>query len=122
MEGVVALLIPIIAVGGFFAWMIALSPVGKAFAERLRGGTGLSTRGAGGDAVLQELEQLRHEVAELAERGDFTERLLAKGGDGGAGETGPGERGTAATGWHIPRCSPGPAPTTSSPRCLRSSG
>src|SRR2546422_1826661 len=65
MEGVVALLIPIIAVGGFFAWMIALSPVGKAFAERLRGGTGLSTPGAGGDAVLQELEQLRHEVAEL---------------------------------------------------------
>ena len=34
MEGVVALLIPIVAVGGFFAWMIALSPVGKAFAER----------------------------------------------------------------------------------------
>src|SRR5256885_11159003 len=97
MEGVVALLIPIIAVGGFFAWMIALSPVGKAFAERLRGGTGLSTRGAGGDAVLQELEQLRHEVAELAERVDFTERLLAKGRDRETGELGPRGRPAAVT-------------------------
>src|SRR2546425_9834233 len=103
MEGVVALLIPIIAVGGFFAWMIALSPVGKAFAERLRGGTGLSTRGAGGDAVLQELEQLRHEVAELAGRGGCTERLLAEGRDGGPGEPAPGGRRTAATGSQHPR-------------------
>src|SRR2546428_11261651 len=103
MEGVVALLIPIIAVGGFFAWMIALSPVGKAFAERLRGGTGLSTRGAGGDAVLQELEQLRHEVAELAERGDFKERLVAKGRGGGTGETAPGERRTGGPRGNIPR-------------------
>jgi hypothetical protein len=29
--------------------------------------------------VLEELEQLRHEVAELSERMDFAERLLAKG-------------------------------------------
>ena len=36
MEGVLALLIPIVAVGGFFAWMISLSPVGKAYAERLK--------------------------------------------------------------------------------------
>src|SRR2546428_13113011 len=82
MEGVVALLIPIVAVSGFFAWMIALSPVGKAFAERLRGGTGPSGGAAATDAVLQELEQLRHEVAELAERGDFTERFPAKQPDG----------------------------------------
>ena len=39
MEGVLALMIPIVAVGGFFAWMISLSPVGKAYAERLRGGS-----------------------------------------------------------------------------------
>ncbi len=82
MEGVVALLIPIVAVSGFFAWMIALSPVGKAFAERLRGGTGPASGAAASDAVLQEVEQLRHEVAELAERVDFTERLLAKQRDG----------------------------------------
>src|SRR2546422_10024268 len=82
MEGVGALLIPIVAFSGFFAWMIALSPVGKAFAERLRGGTGPSGGAAATDAGLQELEQLRHEVAGLAERVDFTERLLAKQRDG----------------------------------------
>jgi len=35
--GFPALLIPIVSVGGFFAWMIALSPVGKAYAEKLKG-------------------------------------------------------------------------------------
>src|SRR2546428_9544246 len=114
MEGVVALLIPIIAVGGFFAWMIALSPVGKAFAERLRGGTGLSTRGAGGDAVLQELEQLRHEVAELAERVGFTERPLAKGRERGTRKLPPRVRRTSSPLCHIHRSSRAPDSTTSS--------
>ena len=36
--GAIAVFIPIIAVGGFFAWAISLSPVGKAFADRLRHG------------------------------------------------------------------------------------
>jgi hypothetical protein len=78
MEGVLALLIPIVAVGGFFSWMIMLSPVGKAYAERIRGKTGQS--GAAGDQeeVLDAIEQLRREVAELAERVDFTERLLGQ--------------------------------------------
>jgi hypothetical protein len=80
MEGVMALMIPIVAVGGFFAWMISLSPVGKAYAERLRG---QSPHGGGDNTeVLESLEQLRHEVAELAERVDFTERLLAKQREG----------------------------------------
>jgi hypothetical protein len=91
MEGVVALLIPIVAVGGFFAWMIALSPVGKAFAERLRGGTGPTAGRAGNEEMLQELEQLRREVAELAERVDFTERLLAKPRAGGRETPGTSE-------------------------------
>jgi hypothetical protein len=42
-------------------------------------------RSVGGDAgqedVRAALEQVRREVAELAERVDFTERLLAKPGD-----------------------------------------
>jgi len=69
------LFIPIVAVGGFFAWMISLSPVGKAYAERLR-----AKPGEGGDReeLVEALEALRREVAELAERVDFTERLLAK--------------------------------------------
>ena len=71
----VAVLIPIIAVGGFFAWMIALSPVGKAFAERLRQAP---PRRADSEDLRTALEDLRREVAELAERVDFTERLLSK--------------------------------------------
>jgi len=40
---------------------------------------------------------VRREVAELAERVDFTERLLAKGRDGEAGKLAPGERRTGST-------------------------
>jgi hypothetical protein len=80
MEGVVALLIPIVAVGGFFLWMMSLSPVGKAYAEKLRGQT--AHGGGENPETLEALEQLRQEVAELAERVDFTERLLAKQREG----------------------------------------
>lgn len=80
MEDILALFIPIVAVGGFFAWMIALSPVGKAYAERLRGkqasSDGVSPEEHG--ELLESVEQLRREVAELAERVDFTERLLGQ--------------------------------------------
>jgi hypothetical protein len=78
MEGVIALLIPIVAVGGFFAWMITLSPVGKAYAERVRGGPPKHADGEGNEELLESVEQLRREVAELAERVDFTERLLGQ--------------------------------------------
>lgn len=81
MEDVLALFIPIVAVGGFFCWMISLSPVGKALAERLKHGP-LPREGAGTAGEQAELvetvEQLRREVAELAERVDFTERLLGQ--------------------------------------------
>ncbi|HEY7684800.1 MAG TPA: hypothetical protein VH833_01715 [Gemmatimonadales bacterium] len=60
----------------FFAFFI-----GRAWSERIRG----QNRGAGGEEVkalredlLGELNSLRHEVGELAERVDFTERLLSK--------------------------------------------
>jgi uncharacterized protein YlxW (UPF0749 family) len=78
MEDILALCIPIVAVGGFFAWMIALSPVGKAFAERLKHSP--SAGGATEDQaeLVESVEQLRREVAELAERVDFTERLLGQ--------------------------------------------
>jgi hypothetical protein len=81
MEDVLALMIPIIAVGGFFTWMIMLSPVGKAFAERLRHGPVPPARLAGEEEqaeMLEAVDQLRREVAELAERVDFTERLLGQ--------------------------------------------
>jgi hypothetical protein len=79
--GVIGVFIPIVAVGGFFAWMISLSPLGRAFADRLRHGP-VPPRGSGSaddHTELQEsVEQLRREVAELAERVDFTERLLGQ--------------------------------------------
>ncbi len=81
MEDIIAVFIPIIAVGGFFAWMISLSPVGKAFAERLKHGP-VPRAGAGSAEdhaeLVESVEQLRREVAELAERVDFTERLLGQ--------------------------------------------
>lgn len=80
MEEILGVMVGMLAVGGFFAWMISLSPVGKAFAERLRGkqasGDGVSTEEH--TELLENVEQLRREVAELAERVDFTERLLGQ--------------------------------------------
>ena len=78
MEDILALFIPIVAVGGFFVWMIALSPVGKAFAERLRHGPPTGGTSEDHAELVESVEQLRREVAELAERVDFTERLLGQ--------------------------------------------
>ena len=77
--GVVWVFIPLVSVAGFFAWMISLSPVGKAIAERLRHGPP-ARAGTGEDQaeLVESVEQLRREVAELAERVDFTERLLGQ--------------------------------------------
>ena len=84
MEGVIALMIPIVAVGGFFAWAISMSPVGKAFADRLRHGP-VPKSGTGEDALelAESVDALRREVAELAERVDFTERLIGQQQGGG---------------------------------------
>jgi hypothetical protein len=76
--GVIAVFIPIVSVGGFFAWMIALSPVGKAYAERLRHKSQQEDDPAEREELRATVEELRREVAELAERVDFTERLLAR--------------------------------------------
>jgi hypothetical protein len=72
----VAVLIPIVAIGGFFALMIART-VSKAYTAKLQAQHSAGA-GAGQEEVLQAVEDLRREVAELAERVDFTERLLAK--------------------------------------------
>jgi hypothetical protein len=61
--------------GGF--WV--LRPVAAAIAKRIAG----EHRPAGmdreeRDEVLTELQQVRHELSELAERMDFAERMLAK--------------------------------------------
>jgi hypothetical protein len=75
--------------GGGTLFLLAISPIGKAIAERIRG---KSVAGASGElradlaehkeALGQELEAVRREVAELAERVDFAERLLAQKREG----------------------------------------
>jgi len=61
--------------------MVALGPIGRAVADRLRG------RGAAGaiggmqdqlDDVIAKLDDLQRQVGEIGERQDFAERLLAQ--------------------------------------------
>ena len=70
--------IPIwIAVAGS-VWLISKGAIGDAIAARLRGDVGAAE--LQGEA-LAELEELRARVAELEERQDFSERLLAQKGE-----------------------------------------
>ena len=58
---------------------LSFSPIGRALADRLRGKArepALDTAEA--EAIREELAGLRQQVGELAERQDFTERLLAQ--------------------------------------------
>lgn len=85
-EGVLAI---VFIFGGGTLFLLAISPIGKAFAERIRGKS--ATPEAGDlrnelaehkEAFNQELDTVRHELAELAERLDFAERLLAQKREG----------------------------------------
>ena len=61
-----------------------IRPVAAAIAKRIAGEhhrPGIET--AERDELLQELQQVREELTELAERMDFAERLLAKQSDAG---------------------------------------
>ena len=58
--------------------VLVLRPIAAALAKRI-GGEATPPRMAKSDeAVLTELQRLREDVDQLAERVDFTERLLAK--------------------------------------------
>jgi hypothetical protein len=81
--GAVAALIPIVAIGGFFTLLIVrmLSRVAmaKLEAQKLEAQReAASGAGRGHEEVVAALDELRREVAELAERVDFTERLLGQ--------------------------------------------
>jgi hypothetical protein len=74
-------LAPVIVSLGLFVFLgvVALGPIGRAFAERLRGkGHEPALDSAEVEALRDELAGLRQLVGELAERQDFTERLLAQ--------------------------------------------
>lgn len=66
--------IPVGIVALVSAAIISLGPIGKAIARRLEGG------GQTGDqeATAQALDEVRGRMAELEERVDFAERLLAQ--------------------------------------------
>jgi Tfp pilus assembly protein PilO len=71
--------------GGGVVVALGFSPVGRAVADRIRGKHALpdiedlrAELTEARDAHGAELDQVRQEVAELAERLDFTERMLAQ--------------------------------------------
>jgi hypothetical protein len=76
MEDILPLLI-IFGSGALVALGFIFSPLGRATAERIRGKAGPDPQ------LYEELDQLRHDVAELQERVDFAERMLAKGPEAG---------------------------------------
>lgn len=69
-EGILAI---IFIFGGGTLFLLAISPVGKALADRIRHGA-IPDSDPG---LLAEVDALRQEVIDLQERVDFAERLLA---------------------------------------------
>jgi hypothetical protein len=70
--------------GGGTAFLLAISPVGRAIADRIRRGGKGGTDGVAErlqDAqlgLLDELDAMRQELTDVQERLDFAERLLVK--------------------------------------------
>lgn len=62
-------------------WMISRGSIGDAISAHLRGDAGAAELSQG---ALAELDELRAQVAELQERQDFTERLVAQQREGRA--------------------------------------
>lgn len=98
MEGILAITF---IFGGGSLFLLAISPIGKAIATRIQGGQPVDDDvarriEASNQAVLEELDHVRHELVDMQERLDFAERLLAQqrdaprltgGADGPPGES-----------------------------------
>jgi hypothetical protein len=65
----------VLVFGGATAVGLAFSPIGRAVADRVRHQGGLIEPDP---AVQEELARLRDDVAEIQERLEFTERVLAR--------------------------------------------
>jgi hypothetical protein len=72
--------------GGGTLFLLSMSPVGRALADRIRSRNDRSQD----PELLAEVDALRQEVAELHERVDFAERILMKTQE--RQELGQGER------------------------------
>lgn len=71
MEGVLFI---VIVFGGGMLVLLSKTEIGRAISDRIRG----VTPGSHADpALLEEVDRLRNDVAELQERMEFAERLLA---------------------------------------------
>ena len=89
LEGILAI---ILIFGGGTLFALSMSPVGRAIADRIRGTPkpgaiaekDLEELKEAQMAVLDDVEALRLEVADVNERVDFAERMLAKQRDVGA--------------------------------------
>ena len=77
----VDLIAVILLFGGGTLFLLAMSPIGRAFAERIKGRAPAARDGRGQEDVQADVQELRREVAELVERMDFMERLVAKSRD-----------------------------------------
>lgn len=64
--------------GGGSLFLLAISPVGKAIADRIRFGQQARPTQPLDEGVYDELDRLRIEMNEVHERLDFAERLLAE--------------------------------------------
>lgn len=62
--------------GGGTLFLLAVSPVGKAIADRIRHGQQPLAAAPLDEGVYEELDRLRMEMNEVHERLDFAERLL----------------------------------------------
>jgi hypothetical protein len=86
MEDILAILL---IFGGGTLILLAFSPIGRAVAERIRSGAH-PPAAVEDPALREEVDQLRHEVAELLERVDFAERMLAQRPDSERARVAPG--------------------------------
>ena len=74
MEGILAV---IFLFGGGTLFLLSISPVGRALADRMRA----QIPPVRDPELLAEVDALRQEIAELHERVDFTERVLLSGAE-----------------------------------------
>jgi phosphoglycerate dehydrogenase-like enzyme len=80
MEDIIAI---IMVFGTGMVGIIAFSPIGKAIAERLRSKDAHLVPNEDVEDLRAELQGVREQLSELAERQDFTERVVAQQRDRG---------------------------------------
>lgn len=84
MDDFIGLLAVLFLFGGGSLFLLAISPVGKAIGDRIRGGGAELTRDEAERLresqamMLDEVESLRREVSDVQERLDFAERMLVR--------------------------------------------